>query len=204
MCPEQPARAKEPMEQFSSAVAVLTAMITPAVLISACGALILSTSTRLGRVVDRVRMLIDRFEEMTKAQDEGGVELFEERREVLFNQLDKLTTRTRLLQKGMRVFYLALGVFVATSVAIGLVAAVGRPSHAWFPVVHGLSGACGLFYGSVLLIKESRIAQESLNAEMDFIWKLGRALAPPDLRQTRSPHFNPLTLRRKPWTRRRP
>lgn len=39
-------------------------MITPAVLISACAALILSTSTRLGRVVDRVRALSDRFEEM--------------------------------------------------------------------------------------------------------------------------------------------
>src|ERR671917_476930 len=114
------------MEAFSSAVAVLTAMITPAVLISACGALILSTSTRLG-----------------------------------------------------------------------LVAAVGRPSYAWLPVVLGLTGACGLFYGSVLLIRESFIAQEALNAEMDFIWKLGRALAPPDLRQTRSPHYNPLTLRRK-------
>ena len=186
------------MEALSSAVAVLTAMITPAVLISACGALILSTSTRLGRVVDRVRVLIERFEETMKAQQEEGVEMFEERRSFLFNQLDKLTTRTRLLQRSMRVFYLALGVFVGTSVAIGLVAAVGRPSYAWFPVVLGLAGACGLFYGSVLLIHESRIAQESLNAEMDFIWKLGRALAPPDLRQTRSPHFNPLTLRRKP------
>ena len=187
------------MEALSSAVAVLTAMITPAVLISACGALILSTSTRLGRVVDRVRMLIDRFEEMMKTQD-GDVELFEERRSVIFNQLDKLTTRTRLLQKSMRVFYLALGVFVATSVAIGLVAAVGLPAHpllAWLPVVLGLSGACGLFYGSVLLIRESRIAQDALNAEMDFIWKLGRALAPPDLRQTGSPHHNPLTLRRR-------
>ncbi len=186
------------MEALSSAVAVLTAMITPAVLISACGAMILSTSTRLGRVVDRVRMLIDRFEEMTKTQEEGeAVELFEERRAVIFNQLDKLTSRTRLLQRCMRVFYLSLGIFVATSVAIGLVAAVGRPGHAWLPVVLGLGGACGLFYGSVLLIRESFLAQEALNAEMDFIWKLGRALAPPDLRQTRSPHFNPLTLRRK-------
>ncbi len=189
------------MEAFSSAVAVLTAMITPAVLISACGALILSTSTRLGRVVDRVRSLIDRFEEMAKTQEEEGVELYEERRAVIFDQLDQLTTRTRLLQKSMRVFYLSLGVFVATSVAIGIVAAVNRPQHAWVPVVLGLSGACGLFHGSILLIKESRLAQASLNAEMDFIWKLGRALAPPDLRQTRSPHHNPLTLRRKPWSR---
>ncbi|MBV9924372.1 MAG: DUF2721 domain-containing protein [Acidobacteria bacterium] len=185
------------MEAFSSAVAVLTAMITPAVLISACGALILSTSTRLGRVVDRVRMLIERFEETMKMQEGEGVELFEERRLFLFNQLDKLTTRTRLLQRCMRVFYVSLGVFVATSVAIGIVAAAGHQSYAWFPVVLGLAGACGLFYGSVLLIRESFLAQEALNAEMDFIWKLGRALAPPDLRQTRSPHFNPLTLRRK-------
>ncbi|MDT5158615.1 MAG: hypothetical protein QOC61_77 [Acidobacteriota bacterium] len=185
------------MEPLSSAVAVLSAMITPAVLISACGALILSTSTRLGRVVDRVRMLIDRFEEMMKAQEEDGVELFEERRAVIFNQLDRLTTRSRLLQKSMTVFYLSLGVFVATSVSIGIVAAIGHASYAWFPVVLGLIGACGLFQGSVLLIKEARLAQVSLNAEMDFIWKLGRALAPPDLRQTRSPHHNPLTLRRK-------
>ena len=184
------------MEALSSAVAVLTAMITPAVLISACGALILSTSTRLGRVIDRVRMLIDRFEQMTKAEEE--VELFEERRAVIFDQLDKLTTRARLLQKSMTVFYLALGVFVATSVAIGLVAAVGHAAYAWIPVVLGLVGSCGLFYGSLLLISEARLALASLNAEMDFTWKLGRALAPADLRQTRSPHHNPLTLRRKP------
>jgi len=47
-----------------SAVAVLTAMITPAVLISACGSMILSTSSRLGRVVDRVRALSDKLEEL--------------------------------------------------------------------------------------------------------------------------------------------
>jgi len=49
----------------NSAIAVLTAMITPAVLISACGSMILSTSSRLGRVVDRVRGLSDKWESMT-------------------------------------------------------------------------------------------------------------------------------------------
>ena len=44
------------LETPQDALAVLTAMITPAVLISACGALIFSTSTRMGRVVDRVRV----------------------------------------------------------------------------------------------------------------------------------------------------
>ncbi|MDQ3806145.1 MAG: DUF2721 domain-containing protein [Acidobacteriota bacterium] len=184
------------MEALTSALAVLTAMITPAVLISACGALILSTSTRLGRVVDRVRLLIDRFEEMSQSGDEA--QLFEERRVVIFDQLDKLTGRARLLQRGMTVFYLALAAFVLTSVAIGLVTAVGGAAYAWLAVALGLLGSSGLFYGSLLLIFEARLALSTINAEMDFIWKLGRALAPPDLRQTRSPHHNPLTLRRRP------
>ena len=53
----------------TSAIAVLTAMITPAVLISACGSMILSTSSRLGRVVDRVRSLSDRLEEMAERKE---------------------------------------------------------------------------------------------------------------------------------------
>jgi hypothetical protein len=183
------------METLNSALAVLTAMITPAVLISACGALILSTSARLGRVVDRVRALIDRFEEMSRSGEE--TQLYEERRVVIFDQLDRLTTRARLLQRAMTIFYLSLGGFVLTSVAIGLLSAAGQAGYAWLAVALGLLGSSGLFYGSVLLIFEARLALSTINAEMDFIVRLGRALAPADLRDARSPHFNPLTLRRR-------
>ena len=48
---------------------VLGAMITPAVLMSACGTLVFSTSARLGRVVDRVRVLSERIEELAKRKD---------------------------------------------------------------------------------------------------------------------------------------
>ena len=65
------------LESPQNALAVLTALITPAVLISACGALIFSTSTRMGRVVDRVRSLSERFEELAGAPEKD--EMFEER-----------------------------------------------------------------------------------------------------------------------------
>lgn len=181
------------MESLSSALAVLTAMITPAVLISACGALILSTSTRLGRVVDRVRALSDRFEELAEPSCE--LALIEERRETMFNQLDKLTSRARILQRSMTVFYFALGLFVATSVAIGVVAFVGS-RYTFIPVVMGLVGASFLFYGSITLIFEARLALASLRAEMDFIWKLGKHYAPSELAaRHNSPHYR---LRVKP------
>src|SRR5918911_4486542 len=111
------------MEGLSSALAVLTAMIPPAVLISASGTMILSTSTRLGRVVDRVRSLSDRLEELAHQTPE--IEFYNERRIVIFEQLDKLTSRARLLQRCMVTFYMALGIFVSTSVAIGVVAVSG-------------------------------------------------------------------------------
>ena len=80
-------------------------MITPAVLISACGSMILSTSVRLGRVVDRVRSLSDRWEEIA---DKGGdTAALRERQEVIFEQLDKLTSRARILQRSMVAFYLS-------------------------------------------------------------------------------------------------
>ena len=174
------------MDALSQALAVLTAMITPAVLISACGALILSTSTRLGRVVDRVRALADRFEGMASGEEE--LPLSDERRAVIFNQLDKLTSRARLLQRSMTVFYLALGLFVATSVAIGVVFFAGV-GYSWLPVATGLGGATLLFYGSILLIFEARLALSTIQAEMDFIWQLSRHHAPPELVRQRSPHY---------------
>jgi hypothetical protein len=146
--------AAEEMDALTPALTVLTAMITPAVLISACGTLILSTSTRLGRVVDRVRALSDKFEELAHSREEE-LELFEERRAVIFDQLDKLTSRARILQRSMTVFYTATGIFVSASVSLGLTAAVDMTRYAWFPVILGLVGAVFLFYGSVLLIFEA-------------------------------------------------
>ncbi len=175
---------------LSSALSILTAMITPAVLISACGTMILSTSTRLGRVVDRVRSLSDRFEELAN-NSESNLKFYEERRKVIFNQLDKLTSRARLLQRCMTIFYMALGIFVLTSVSIG-VGAVSGAQYNWVPVIFGILGACFLFYGSILLIFEARLALSTIHAEMDFIWQLGKQLAPAELVEQHKPsrvHF---------------
>jgi len=179
---------------------VLTSMITPAVLISACAALILSTSVRLGRVVDRVRALSDRFEEMAH-KEPGQVVLFEERLELTFTQLDWLTSRARHLQRAMTAFYLALQMFVATSVAIGLFGLTGASTvrFHWIPVVVGMLGAAMLFAGALLLAFESTLALRAIEHEMDFLWKLGQHHAPAPLLERLAPR----RLWGKPWFRNR-
>lgn len=162
------------MDPSPLTLGVLTQMLTPAVLISACGALILSTSLRLGRVVDRVRTLSDNFEELAHTDDH--VELREERQALLFDLLDKLTSRARLLGRSITTFYVTLGVFVATSVTLGVVSVTS--GYRWLPVVLTWTGLASLLYGCVLLILEARLALRGLHAEMDFLWKLGQRHAP--------------------------
>lgn len=175
------------MEALSSAVTVLTAMITPAVLVSACAGLILSTSLRLGRVADRVRVLSDKLEEISHT--EAKPEHHKERCRVIFSQLNTLTSRARILQRSIVVFYAALGIFVATSITIGIVAVSGL-QYALLPVVIGLSGACLLFYGSMTLIYEARLSLQSINTEMNFIWYLAKHHAPAEFEEhlVRSPN----------------
>jgi hypothetical protein len=175
------------MDGLSASLAVLTAMITPAVLISASGTMILSSSVRLGRVVDRVRSLSDRLLEISR---EGYEEEFlEERRAMLYDQLDKLTSRSRLLQRALTSFYLAVGIFVATSFAIGVVSFTSTRRFGWIPVAFGLIGAFFLFYGSMLLVFEARLALSTTHSEMDFIWRVTRRVVPKELVEQHKPHY---------------
>lgn len=160
-------------------------MITPAVLISACGSMILSTSSRLGRVVDRVRALSDRLELMAKEEiDEDSID----RHAIIFEQLDKLTSRSRILQRCMVTFYLSLGMFVATSVAIAIVPFTLSARYNFIPIILGLAGACFLFYGSILLILEARLALSTIHSEMDFIWRRSKKVAPAEIVERHKPH----------------
>src|SRR5438445_3927353 len=175
------------MDALTSSLAVLTAMITPAVLISASGTMILSTSTRLGRIVDRTRSLSDRLRRLTTEEERS--EFLEEERAMLYGQLDKLTSRSRLLQRALTIFYLAVGIFVATSVAIGVVSFSSGPRFAWIPVVMGLIGAFFLFYGSMLLVFEARLALSTTHAEMDFIWRTSKRFVPQELGEQHKSHY---------------
>jgi hypothetical protein len=89
-------------------LAVLSAMITPAVLISACASLTISTSNRLTRTIARAREVSKLFEQLMDdpPRDEA---LLEEERDVLFHLLQRATRRSKILQRAMTSTYLAMG-----------------------------------------------------------------------------------------------
>jgi hypothetical protein len=161
-------------------------MITPSVLVTACGTLILSTSNRLGRVVNRIRDLSDALEVLAKEPD--GVKLLAERREMIFVQLEKLMQRARALQATLRALYLAVCIFVSASVAIGVVG-LSESRYTWIPVALGIAGAVFLFVATVALIVEARLAMSTLRSEMEFIGRIRTLHAPEGLLRERRPRL---------------
>ena len=146
---------------------LLSAMITPAVLISACGTLILSTSTRLARIMDRVRELGTLSESLFSG---SRTRIAEMRLRGVEEQLAVQTQRGRLLQRALTSFYLALGVCVATAIAIALVMYLAH--GAVVPAALGIAGMLTLFYGCLLLLRETRLALRAVDAETRFVHEL--------------------------------
>lgn len=94
----------------------------------------------------------------------------EERLHEFERQLATHTQRGRLIQRSLTQLYIALGLFVTATVCIGLVALLQHLG--WLPMVLGIAGTVFLFYSSMLLIAETRLALRSVNSEMEFTLQL--------------------------------
>lgn len=156
------------MANLGLATDVLSAMITPALLISASGTLVLSTSNRLSRVVERVRVLARDAEQLPSS---SRAALSDEKRALIARQLSALAERALILRSALAALYTAIGFLVATSIGVGFMTTLGAELH-WPVIVLAMMGVFALFYGSVLLVREGRLAIGSTLEEMGYAQKL--------------------------------
>ncbi|HEY3307078.1 MAG TPA: DUF2721 domain-containing protein [Desulfuromonadaceae bacterium] len=155
---------KEILEALSSS-RILTSMITPAVLISACGTLIFSTSARLGRIFDRVNVMKGEIEAIL----DGKLRFTEERMEFISEQVSCAKKRAALIQKSMAALYTATALFIASSLAIAVNVAYGSPQQGWISTLIALIGGLFLFAAATLLLYESRFNLRFVTRNIDFI-----------------------------------
>lgn len=163
------------MEFSITSSEILTAMITPAVLISASGTLVLSTSNRLSRVVDRVRVISDQLEPLNSASQNSSRATAKQ--ELYLDQLARLSKRIMLLRSALMSLYTAIGLFVATSVAICIVT-IMQWRYGWITVILSLVGAVTLLFSSLLLVAEARQAVTSTLRELDFVRRFTKTAIP--------------------------
>lgn len=148
--------------------AALTLIAAPAVLTNASSVLVMSTSNRLGRVVDRVRVVSSELEA------EGRYDRAEIA--VRLRELAASEQRMFLLLRALRCFYLALGGFAGAallSLAGAVLAASGTrlitTALEAVAVVAGLVAVGGLVTGCALLLRETRIAVDVLHQSAEHL-----------------------------------
>lgn len=144
---------------MSPFLGIISAMITPSILILAAGSLVASTLTRIARVVDRARTLIDRIPQLRAAGDEASIT-------VSMGWLRDYQRRGALAERALQLYYLAIGLFVAGSLAI-TVDNLTQHAIPWLSLLLVVSGAACLFFGTAALVLETNIATGTLRSEIE-------------------------------------
>ncbi|UCD06553.1 MAG: DUF2721 domain-containing protein [candidate division WOR-3 bacterium] len=97
---------------------VIQAMLSPAVMISCSALLLLTLTPKLGRVMDRIRLLNQ--EKTSIAKKASLVDVDRERLQSIEHQVEMLFSRVQLLKRSSGATLLAILFFVVTSAMIGL------------------------------------------------------------------------------------
>ncbi len=148
--------------------AVLSFIVAPAILTNASTVLVLSTSNRLARAVDRAREL---SRELEASEDPASAVEAQRLRE-----LDLAEKRSVLLVRALRVFYLAVSGFAAAALLslIGAILAPSAPAElatliGYVVIAAGLAAVGSIVCGSVLLVRETRMAVASLSEQAESL-----------------------------------
>ncbi|QEH33866.1 hypothetical protein OJF2_23970 [Aquisphaera giovannonii] len=143
----------------------LSVMITPALFMTANGSLIISTSNRMSRVVDRIRVLNDLRDALCRGATD--LDLVPERLAHVADQLHHLEWRSDRVRYALSMLYLAFGCFVGTSLMLALDVLFGNRLVA-IPTLMAVCGVSLLLGASINLVREARRALLTNRLEVRF------------------------------------
>jgi hypothetical protein len=143
------------MESLSSLLPIIQLAITPVILISGMGALMIVLTNRMGRIVDRTRQLAEAVPDATG-----------DRRRHLEEQLDILWSRSLLIRRAVTANGLSMLLSCLLIVALFAAALFGWEMRA---VVLGLFAASiiALIWSLVVFLRDIFVALHALRLQVD-------------------------------------
>jgi hypothetical protein len=149
------------MDPSANPFAVMSLIVAPAILTNACSVLVMSTSNRLARAVDRARELAKQLEATGESSAQDTTRRLDE--------LATTETRALLLLRAIQSFYAGLSGFAAAAL-ISLIGAVLAPLKlagvvevlGVVTVLAGFFAVASLIHGAAVLFRETRLAVQVL------------------------------------------
>jgi hypothetical protein len=140
-------------------------MITPAIFLTANGSLIISTSNRMSRIVDRIRVINDLTDRLCRG--ETDLDFVPERLAHAQEQLDHLIWRSDRIRYALTALYLAFGAFAGTSLALAIDVWIGNLLVA-LPTLLAVLGVGLMLFACVNMVREAFEALKSNRQEIGF------------------------------------
>lgn len=152
----------------SNPFAALTFIAAPALLTNASSLLLLGTSNRLARAVDRVRALASHLEHHSDTESRIA--------QLELRQMQSAERRVLIIVRAMTAFYLAVGSFAFGTMLALVGATLVTPDHdvmrQWvmrLTIAACVIGVAAIMSGSLSLVFESRLTFRILRVEADLV-----------------------------------
>ncbi|NTW14595.1 MAG: DUF2721 domain-containing protein [Candidatus Moranbacteria bacterium] len=138
-------------------------MLAPAVMISACGLLILGTNNKYTSVINRIRILSQERRSLGVASDSDGME----RLASIDRQLDEFRRRVVLVRNSVLSYSVAVGLFTTSSLVIGLLSVFSGSSVRYVAIAAFLSGMLLVLSGVSFAARETWEGYRIVRIEID-------------------------------------
>jgi small-conductance mechanosensitive channel len=139
---------------------LIVQMVSPAVMVSACGLMLLGLGNKYARVVDRIRVFAAEVRALRKLAPQA-TEADRQRLRILEVQIPDLFRRGKLLRNALLYFYMAIASFVVCSFLIPL-------TKSWPPLALFAIGMACVLVAVVLAWRETLLSFRLINLEVAF------------------------------------
>jgi hypothetical protein len=140
----------------SADLTVVSAMITPAMLILASGSLVASALVRLARSMDHMRVLVGKIGDVANPSIQG---------EELRRSLTRYERRSLLGERAIALLFAAVATFVVDSLSIAL-DRFSDGALAWVPIGFTILGMFLLLAGAACMLQECRLGRDQIREEI--------------------------------------
>lgn len=141
----------------SPAVIIISAMITPALLLLGSASLVATALQRLARAIDRARALLQLSKEEVSTR--GWTQ------EVTKRWLERYARRSLMAERAVTAFFLAVGILVIACLSIALDRSLAD-TLTWLPVSLTIIGMGMILAGAYCMVQESRLASLQIREEI--------------------------------------
>jgi len=133
-----------------NAVSIIQLMIAPAVMINACGLLLLGMNNRYSLVVNRIRLLNEEKRRLLARYGEKPLSTDDNiRLESIVIQIKALTFRVKLVRNSVISYVTAVGLYVLTSLLIGVSSVMAFHKVNYLIIITFLLGMISLLVGVI-------------------------------------------------------